>query len=94
MSIKAALQHPLAALLTVGTAVLTVLPGADVVWSLLNATAGSWFAIASVGGGIVLPQLGFDGLGTQLLFVAALVYVSIYAGRFVEGAYNWTKRDS
>jgi hypothetical protein len=92
MTIKETLQHPVAALLTVGAAVVTVVPGLDVLWSLVGATAGSWFPLASVFGGIVLPQLGFAALGTSLLFVAATVYVAVYSNRFLDSVYNWTKR--
>lgn len=87
--IKKIVTSPLVALGAIGSFVLGVLPVAEPIWSFLAATAGTWFPIASVSGGVLLPELGYGAVGSTLLFMAATAYVTVYLDRFIDRVQEW-----
>lgn len=83
MKLQELLVHPLVALSVVGSAALSLLPGAAPVWEFVGATAGTWFPLVAVSASTILPELGFKNIGTTVLLAAAVVYVAVYLDRFI-----------
>lgn len=84
MALTDILMHPLTAIATVGSALLAVVPAGAPVWEFIGATAGTWFPLLAVSAGTILPNVGYADLGTTLLVGAGIVYVAVYADRFIE----------
>lgn len=87
--LKQIVTSPFAALSVFGSLLLAVVPAAEPLWSFLAATAGTWFPIASVSGGILLPELGYPQIGSTLLFMAATAYVTVYLDKFADKVKEW-----
>ncbi len=87
--LKKFVTSPAAALSVVGSFALGVIPAAEPIWTFLSATAGTWFPIASVSGGVLLPEIGFPAAGSTLLFMAATAYVTVYLDKFVDKVQEW-----
>lgn len=88
-TIKKVVTSPAVALSVVGSFALAVVPAAEPIWSFLSMTAGTWFPIASVSGGVLLPEIGYPELGSTLLFMAATAYVTVYLDKFVDKVEKW-----
>jgi hypothetical protein len=87
--LKKAVTSPLTALSVVGSFALAVVPAAEPLWTFLSATAGTWFPIASVSGGVILPEVGYPEIGSTLLLMAAAAYVTVYLDKFVDKVQEW-----
>lgn len=84
MNAKDILLHPLSAISVVGSLLLSTVGVFSPVWEFLGATSGTWFTMLAVTAGTILPNVGYPNLGTQLLLAASIVYVTIYADRFLD----------
>lgn len=72
------LTHPLTAVVTaIGAIGQLGFAWFDPVWGLLATTSGMWFPAIAVSAGTILPELGLSDLGTQVLFAAAILFVTI-----------------
>ena len=92
MDAKELLTSPLAVVAAVGTFVGSLGFGLiDPAWSLVAATSGMWFPAVSVSAGVILPEIGYGDLGTQVLIAAAIVFVGVQLDRLVERANEWRK---
>lgn len=88
-TLKKVVTSPAAALSVVGSFALAVIPAAEPIWTFLSATAGTWFPIASVGGGVLLPEFGYPEIGSTLLLMAATAYVTVYLDKFLDKVQEW-----
>lgn len=78
------LFHPLAAIAAFGSLIISTVPGFAPIWDFLGVTSGTWFPLIAVGGGTILPNIGFPDLGTQVLLAAGIIYAAVYLDRLVE----------
>jgi len=90
MDIKEILAHPLTAIAvlvsTVGQLGFGVFEPA---WSLISATSGLWFPAIATTGATILPEIGYEQLGTSLLLAAAVVFVGVQLDRMVDRVQEW-----
>ena len=76
--------HPLTGGAVIGSAVLSTIGQLAPLWDFLGATSGTWFPLIAVSAGTILPEVGLQQLGSQVLLAAAIVYVAIYADRLYD----------
>jgi len=53
-------------------------------WGLLSATSGLWFPIVATVSSTILPEIGYDQLGTQLLIAGALLFVGVQLDKLID----------
>jgi len=58
-------------------------------WSLLSATSGLWFPIVATVSSTILPEIGYDQLGTQLLIGGALLFVGVQLDKLIDRVQDW-----
>jgi len=63
----------------------------DPLWGLLQTTSGLWFPILATTASTILPELGFDQLGTQLLVAGALLFVGVQLDKLVDRVRDYFK---
>jgi len=92
MDARELLTHPLTLLATIGSLLGSIGFGLlDPVWGLVSTTSGMWFPAVSVTAGVILPELGFGDLGTQLLVVGAIVFVAVQLDRLYDRAKEYLR---
>ena len=80
------LSHPGAIVATVATGLAGVAGLLDPFFGVVYATSGSWFSLAALLGGTVLPETGAGALGRRILLLAALLYAVILIDKISGGA--------
>jgi hypothetical protein len=92
MNARELLTHPLTLLATVGSLLGSIGFGLiDPVWGLVSTTSGMWFPAVSVTAGVLLPELGFGDLGTQILVAGAIVFVAVQVDRLYDRAAEYLR---
>jgi len=93
MELKETLTSPLTVIAAVGSAIgtLGLIGPIEPLWSLISTTSGLWFPAVSVTAGVILPEVGYQSLGTSILIAGAVVYVMVQLDRLVERAQKWSK---
>jgi hypothetical protein len=90
MKVVELLKHPVTALsVVVGAVGQLGFAWFDPVWSLLSATAGTWFPIASVVSATILPEIGYSGLATPILLGSAILFVAVQLDRLEKKVRKW-----
>lgn len=90
MEVRELLTHPLTLVATVASLLGSIgFAILDPTWGLVSATSGLWFPAVSVTAGVLLPELGFEDLGTQLLVAGAIVFVAVQLDRLYDRAVEW-----
>jgi len=83
--IRTFLWHPLTAVsLLVGTFGQLGFAWFDPLWGLISATSGYWFPAIATTSATILPEIGYDAIGTKLLVGAAVLYVAVQLDRLYE----------
>lgn len=84
--------HPLTALMILLTALAQASLGLfEPAWSLVSATAGMWFPAIAVTSSTIFPEIGLGDVGTQILLVAAAVFVAVQLDRLIDRAQEWAQ---
>lgn len=92
MDARELLTHPLTLLATVASLLGSIgFAILDPTWGLIATTSGMWFPAVSVTAGVLLPELGFGDLGTQLLVAAAIVFVAVQLDRLYDRAVEYLR---
>lgn len=86
------LSHPGAIVATVATGLAGVVGLLDPFFGVVSATAGTWFSLAALLGGTVLPETGAGELGRRILLLAALLYAVILLDRLSSGAARYLEK--
>lgn len=90
MNARKLLKSPYTALAVIVSAIGQVgFAWFDPAWGLLQATSGLWFPIIATTASTILPEIGYDQLGTQLLVAGALLFVGVQLDKLVDRARNW-----
>jgi len=90
MNLKRIVAHPLTSLAVGVSAVAQLGFGTfEPVWSLIASTSGLWFPAIATTGSTILPEIGYDTLGTRLLLASALVFVGVQVDRLFDKIQNW-----
>lgn len=90
MEVSKLLKSPYTALAVVISAIGQVgFAWFDPVWGLLSATSGLWFPIIATTASTILPEIGYDQLGTQLLIAGALLFVGVQLDKLVDRAQDY-----
>lgn len=90
MDLEEIVLHPFTALMLGLSALAQLGFGAfEPVWSLVSATSGMWFPAIAVTSGTILPEIGFEGVGTMILLGAASVFVAVQVDRLLDRVEEW-----
>lgn len=86
MELKKLLWNPLTGFAVILSAVGSLFGFIDPFWSILSATSSYWFPAVSVSAATILPELGYQTLGTRILVAGAVVYVALKIDNGIEKA--------
>jgi hypothetical protein len=86
------LSHPGAVVATVATGLAGVAGYLDPFFGVITATSGTWFSLAALLGGTVLPEIGSGELGRRILLLAALLYAVILVDRLSGSAARYLEK--
>ena len=56
----------------------------DPIWGLLQATSGLLFPIVATVSSTILPEIGYDQLGTKLLIAGAVLFVGVQLDKLTD----------
>lgn len=84
------LSHPVAALAYIAGTIGQLGFGLfDPAWALISSTATIWFPALATTGATLLPEFGYETLGTKILIGAALVFVGVQLDKLIDAIQSW-----
>jgi len=90
MNSKEIIKHPATAASVVVTALLQF-SGVVPIWDFVASTSGYWFPALATTGATILPNIGYESLGTSLLLGSALVFVAVQIDKFADRAIQFIR---
>jgi len=90
MNSKEIIKHPATAASVVVTATLQF-SGIVPIWDFVASTSGYWFPALATTGATILPELGYESIGTTVLLASALVFVAVQVDKFADRALRFIR---
>ncbi|MFC6757886.1 MULTISPECIES: hypothetical protein [Haloarcula] len=91
MDAQELLQSPYTAVAVIGSALGSIGYLPLDLWTIIIDTSGLWFPAIATMASTILPEFGYESLGTQLLVAGAIVYVAVLLYRMYGRIKNWSE---
>jgi len=90
MRLKEIITHPVTAG-SFGVTAILQLSGLLPIWDFVASTSSYWFPALATTGATILPELGYQEIGTTLLLASAVVFVLVQLDKFADKAIEYMR---
>lgn len=90
MRLKEIITHPLT-YGSFGVTAILQLMGIVPIWDFVASTSSYWFPALATTGATILPELGYQEVGTTVLLTSAIVFVLVQLDKFADKTIKYLK---